>query len=303
MFSILGCGAIGSLVAWACDTNKLNYQLILRKTASKQIVRVQPFNLKNRPDSQELIEFSAPVRQKNSISHLILPVKAYQVESAIKALSGQIEANANIVLMHNGLGTAEIIRQYCPNATIIMASTTHGAFQNAPFSTVQTGLGETFFGYWDAKSGQVAPRGLIPLIQSFAPGYWDNNIKKRLWEKLAVNSVINPITGLDQIKNGELLKPGYEQKVIALVKEFCLVSRLCGLDFEVEAIKTLILTVAKNTAQNWSSMNRDIFYQRQTEIDFINGYLIKQAATHDLQLPHNQALFEQIKLVETSSHS
>lgn len=138
------------------------------------------------------------------------------------------------------------------------------------------------------------------LMSAFKPACWDDNIQVRLWEKLAINSVINPLTALANIKNGTLTQAEYLPKIKQLVDEFCEVSELEGFKFEPQKILNLILTVAKNTANNYSSMNQDIHHHRLTEIDYINGYLLKIAAKHQLVLPHHQVLFDQIKQVETN---
>ncbi|MCU4675318.1 2-dehydropantoate 2-reductase [Catenovulum sp. 2E275] len=298
MFSILGCGAIGSLIAFACNQNQLNYQLILRHAGQT----FQPVKLDTRLISNRstVIEFNAPVfnskshPQQQKIEHLILPIKAYQVKPALQNLKPYLAKNVNIILLHNGLGTAQIARQLIPTANIILASTTLGAYQTNSFETVQTALGETYFGGDD--NHKLMPQWLAPLINAVKPAFWDHNIQSRLWQKLAVNVVINPLTALNQVKNGALLKAEYQGVIRHLIDEFCLVSQAEGFNFTEQQISDLVYAVAENTAENYSSMNRDIYFNRQTEIDFINGFLIKKAAEHKIALPYHQNLFDQIRL-------
>lgn len=313
MFTILGCGSIGSLVAWACAKSNLNYQLILRHNPAKQLtqsIKIEPLNLaKNKQPifKQQVFkqqELKAPVYQFDKpLQTLIVPVKAYQVESSIKQLTPYLTDNCTIILLHNGLGTVQLVKQYCPSANIILATTTHAAFQPQQYSTIQTGLGESFFGpvQSNLKTPELLPTSAVKaLITAFKPACWDDNIQVRLWEKLAINSVINPLTALANVKNGALTQAEYQAKIKRLVNEFCEVSELEGFKFEPQKILSLILTVATNTANNYSSMNQDIYHNRLTEIDYINGYLLKVAAKHQLILPHHQVLFDQIKQVETN---
>lgn len=311
MFTILGCGSIGSLVAWACEKNKLDYQLILRPNPAKQLshtLHCKPLDLAQGNVANKALlaaktdQFKAQVYQyQTPIQTLIVPVKAYQVKNAIKQLAPYLAKNCTVILLHNGLGTVRWVKQYCPGAQIILATTTQAAFQPEPGLTIQTGIGETYFGPVQTSHQQAdlpADSAINKLINAFKPAHWDQNIQLRLWQKLAINAVINPLTALANIKNGDLTQVQYLPIIKQLVNEFCEVSQLEGFRFEPENILNLVLTVASNTADNYSSMQQDIYHARATEIDYINGYLLKVAAKHQLALPQHQNLFEQIKQAE-----
>ncbi|MEF1218253.1 ketopantoate reductase C-terminal domain-containing protein, partial [Photobacterium damselae] len=56
------------------------------------------------------------------------------------------------------------------------------------------------------------------------------------------------------------------------------------------------------TQANYSSMNRDVFHHRTTEIDYITGYLIETARRHHIVSPYNEELWQQIKQLEHHYH-
>ena len=76
-----------------------------------------------------------------------------------------------------------------------------------------------------------------------------------------------------------------------------------GVSFKKEEVFAIIEQVIILTAENFSSMNRDIFYQRHTENEFIAGYLLKSAAFKQIHTPTIMRLYQQIKALEQAPFS
>ena len=74
----------------------------------------------------------------------------------------------------------------------------------------------------------------------------------------------------------------------------------CSIPVEKSTLESTVYQVINATAENFSSMKQDIHYQRKSEIDFITGYLLKQAKIHNIKAPENQALYTQIHHIEQS---
>ena len=72
-----------------------------------------------------------------------------------------------------------------------------------------------------------------------------------------------------------------------------------GLTITANEWRELVLQVVDRTAQNYSSMQQDLANQRQTEIDYITGYLLQQAEQNGLELPRHRALYLKIKALES----
>ncbi len=118
------------------------------------------------------------------------------------------------------------------------------------------------------------------------------DILPALWQKLAVNAVINPLTALHQCKNGELSLPHYSAAIGLLLQEFVQVATASGQDFSLDAIQSRVIQVINQTAENYSSMQQDFAKGRRSELDYITGFLLRQAEQYQLQLPAHQALYQ-----------
>jgi 2-dehydropantoate 2-reductase len=127
-------------------------------------------------------------------------------------------------------------------------------------------------------------------------------ILQRLWQKLIINAGINPYTAILDCPNGEILSaPLYQSTIDELCQELSeLMSAAVQIRQTPGSLRQRIEQVAQNTAGNTSSMRADVLRKRQTEIDFINGYLAKLGKELGIETPVNQMLTEQVQ--QLSSH-
>ena len=149
-----------------------------------------------------------------------------------------------------------------------------------------------------------------------------DDFEKVLWEKLLINSAINPLTALYEVKNGvlresatmkelmvEVCISNYSQRQI--IREGVSVARMACPHFEmdVDEMVSKSLCVCEQTArtlynlcfivlENNSSMLSDILKNQHTEIDFINGFLVRAANKYNLSTPLNEHITKLIKAKE-----
>jgi len=119
-----------------------------------------------------------------------------------------------------------------------------------------------------------------------------------LWKKLAVNAVINPLTAIHNIKNGQLADAQFSDTIAMILKEWRLVAQSCGIQIKLEEMSKVVYDVIHKTANNYSSMNRDIAAGKITEIEFINGFIINQAEINGIAVPENKKLVKRINQLE-----
>ena len=90
----------------------------------------------------------------------------------------------------------------------------------------------------------------------------------------------------------------HEQSRISICNEFTQVADAYGLDFDALSVHENVLSVAKATGENYSSMHQDVAHGRQTEIDAINGYIVDMATKKGIPVPENTLLVERIKALK-----
>jgi len=116
--------------------------------------------------------------------------------------------------------------------------------------------------------------------------------------KLAVNLVINPLTAVLNRPNGVLLEPAAWELAVELVREMAPVLAARGLEDGWEDLLRLVERVARQTADNTSSMLADVRAGRKTEIEEITGVLLRWGEEMGLDLPRHRALYHLVRALE-----
>lgn len=222
------------------------------------------------------------------ITHLLLATKAQQTGAALAPWRERLAPEATLVCLQNGMGQLDGLGLPA-TVRMISAITTSGAWRDR--DKVQVVAENTT---WLGDGNATAPAWVAPLARVWPGLEWVADIRRRQWEKLAVNAVINPLTALHDCRNGELLAAGLQDEVRALAAEVDRVLMALDPDWPCH---TLARTeqVAALTAENVSSMRADVRAGRATEIDFINGWLVREAEKRHLSAPLNRRLWEQVR--------
>lgn len=292
-FAIVGKGAIGGLIGFKCHQLgydyqhlvKLKHQLLFKVTDIEGVLH-------------SFVPNSTVITLPSQFDILILPVKAYQVMSVLEQLKPFIQPRHIIVLLHNGMGTIEKVKKRLPNNPLIAATTSYGALKLDADTLTETGLGQTHLG-WLSNVDVELKQLIEPILSALLPpSNWHQNIALALWNKLAINAVINPLTAIHNLKNGELAKSKYNTIISNICYEIAIVMQALGYPADNLELFKNVQRVIIATANNYSSMHQDLKFKRQTEIEFINGYVTSQATKLNIKVPFNQRLLKQIRQLE-----
>ncbi|GAA0366141.1 2-dehydropantoate 2-reductase [Bowmanella denitrificans] len=284
---ILGQGAIGSLLAARCQWSGVDYAVIGRDT-KLQAIHFQ--SIDGRLDT-----FTPPSisqEQLRGSELLILPLKAYQILPALKSLKPSLSSQP-LILLHNGLGTEHECRALLPAHPVALAITRLAALKQG-IRVQETGRGQTDLS-WVQKPDSDTMMQVQQLITNLLPpSEWHRDLRPLQWAKLAINAVINPLTALHNIRNGELASAEFQVQIQALNQETAKLMQNLGIPGS-DDLNNKVAEVINATAANFSSMHQDFTHGRQTEVDYINGFLVRSAAQRGMSLPQHQALWQAIK--------
>jgi 2-dehydropantoate 2-reductase len=233
----------------------------------------------------------------------IVTVKSYDTETAARELAtGDVGA---VVSLQNGLGNEATLAATL-NAPVVAGTTSHGAVRDAPGSVTWNGAGGMAVGPWDPrdadgaarKVGEAMREATVPVEVIDADG-----IRRRLWRKLAVNAAINPVTALADVDNGALGHAPGAALVAPIAREVAATARAAGVDLDDETAVGAVEDVVAATAENESSMRQDVRDGARTEIDAINGHVVRRAAELGVAVPTNRALAALVRAWEAEHGS
>ncbi len=289
---ILGAGAIGCL--WAACLRRAGFTvtLITRRAASRKTVTLKTATHVI-TQGIEVLSVEELLTHDIQPERLLVTTKAQQTSPALNALRKQLTRNTVLLVIQNGLAAKEVYAQF-PNNRVIAGVTTDGAYLESEQIVVQAGTGKTLIGEY---AGGDCSDLFTELPTAFLNIECCTDIEIKQWQKLAVNCAANALTAIYHCRNGDLLNNtaalntmrGICDEVIAVTKALGFPQEHFAQCFE------LTQNTLQITANNYSSMYKDIERGSTTEIDYINGYLCKEAQRLNIPCPENQGIIQAIK--------
>lgn len=268
---------------------------------------------------------------------LIVLVKAYDTENAVRQHRALIGKDTLVLTLQNGLGNVDAIRQgigyrvqgigekkaqrhkgasacACPHADrkahssfpmVYAGITAHGVTAHEPGVVSHAGRGETVIGYRVQGIGyrKKEKEKLLEIVNAFEEcgivTKLTNDIEGALWGKLVLNCAINPVAALLQIKNGVIPQNPHSFFLAksALLEAVEIAERKKIKLPYVDPVKKLA-DVCEATRGNVNSMLQDVMNKKRTEIDTINGAVVREAKKLRMDAPVNRALTLLVKAVE-----
>lgn len=292
MIGILGAGSLGRL--WGAMLPAGGIAFIARPgepTGASVDYRFRPFK---GPESQVRIPFLQPGDEPELI---LVTTKAGDTLDAVAGVINQFAIDTPILLFQNGLGSQQAVAKRWPERPILAASTTEGANRPESGLLVHAGTGDTWVGPMTSPAKATVRKAVTMLATSGLNIHPETDIVQRLWQKLIINAGINPYTAILDCPNGKILDaPLYQNTIDQLCLELSqLMDAAVRIRQTPDALRERIEQVARNTAGNTSSMRADVQRGRQTEIDFINGYVAKLGKELGIETPVNQMLTERVQ--------
>ncbi|WP_422465507.1 ketopantoate reductase family protein [Endozoicomonas sp. ALC013] len=294
---ILGAGSIGCLWAASLFHKGESPRLILRESSYQQFNKKRISLKLSTPDqtSRFAVDIVSPETIDSTINRLIVCTKAQDSLSALNSVKPHLADNCQILLLQNGMGSQQTIRDALPTQSIWAGSSTDGAYLSAPFEVHHAGQGQTWIGL--LRNQQRSEQGFHELCDNFRlkVNHCDF-IEQKLWEKLAINSCINGLTALFDCRNGELLDNGEKQVWLnQLIIETSEVLEALGIP--ATALKDSVYGVCQITASNLSSTCQDARKGRATELAYINDFLIQQANSLGVTVNGHHQLMDRLSAV------
>jgi len=226
----------------------------------------------------------------------IIFVKSTQTGDAARVASELVSDTGFVLTLQNGMGNADIIAEVIDPGMIIAGTTSHGATMLGPGLIRHAGTGPTVIGMWSGNEKAGIQKIADVFNKAGIITETADDIRSVVWKKLIINVGINAITALTGIKNGMILDLSATKALVrTAVEEAMEVARTRGVKMPDDMVEH-VFQVAEATRANRSSMGQDVDNKRQTEINAINGAVVREARKLGINVPVNQTL---TTLIET----
>lgn len=308
---IYGAGAIGSFMGYllsdALDLDGRKIENVALLGRNRHINRIKDLGLRiDLPEGREIVQFKHYFTGLEDLKAsdfcpeiVIVCVKTYSLPAVCDELrkSGLLQGrmkNALFILLMNGMGNREVFDELdLPDSQVLEGITSLGVKLSEDDLAQLKGKGKTIL---EDKIGVDKKKFMRDRFfekgfeMEFAPDF-----REHQYNKLFVNSVINPITALTRRENGIVLSSVLKNTVEGAIRETVNVAAKEGIIRDEKEVIEVVYSVAEKTFSNTSSMLQDVSKGRMTEIDSINGHIIRLAKKHNIEVPVNEALYGLVK--------
>ena len=298
--AILGAGAIGSTIGGHLAEAGFDVTLIDIWKEHVDAINKRGLHLFG-VSGDRYIEVKATTspRELEKMDIVILSVKAYDTKKAIQSSSNIFSGDTLLISIQNGLIPIDEFKAISSLKYVFRGVTNHGATIIGPGEVYHAGSGPTYIGDPTRMFKEKALEAVNIFNSAGLETYFEADIDSLVWSKLLVNVGINAITAVTRKKNGAIAELPELYKVMELaVSEAIMIANKLGIRLMYDNPYIHIKNVALKTAENRSSMLQDIERGRRTEIDYINGAIVKLGEELGVPTPVNMVLTLLVKSLE-----
>jgi 2-dehydropantoate 2-reductase len=298
---VIGAGAIGSL--FAAHLSKVADVLVLtRRQEHARALNEHGVRVTGRHDFTARVTAAADPRELPEFDVGIVATKANGVEEAAARLDGRFAA-ATIMTVQNGLGAEETVRRHGEwpliSAVTFMSGTKHSDTHVEYILDTPTWLGP----YGATPYERVEELARL-LVDSGLEAEALPDLRPAQWSKLIFNATVNGVAALTGLPHdahfaAENAESDLGHLVHALVDEGNRIAAAANVELHDDPWEMNVLATKRGSA-HYPSMLEDVEARRATEVELINGALVREAERHAVDSPLQTAVYRLVAAREAS---
>lgn len=302
--AIIGAGAMGC--RFGAMFHATGHEVILVDRWKEHVESIQNNGLRVISEKGEtILPIAATVNPEDAgrADVVLIFTKASHTEAAVEGALPIIDERTLVMTLQNGLGNVEAMLKWVNKDQVIAGTTNFATELMGPGTIRALGSGQTHI---MSVSGVVTP-GLEQLEAAMNEAGMNVDISENayniIWNKVAFNAVMNPLTALTRLKVADLGTYGPREPFMReILKEIAQVANTQGVELDIEEILGTIRYVLDPEAsgEHLSSMLQDILAKRPTEIEYMNGAIVRLAQEAGIPVPNNAMFYHLIRMLETT---
>jgi 2-dehydropantoate 2-reductase len=221
-------------------------------------------------------------------------VKSTDTESGAAAIRPYLAPDALVLSLQNGVENAEQLRTLPQE--VIAAAVYVGTEMAGPGHVRHHGRGELVI-----ERSKASDDVARTLIAAGVPTDISDNVRGALWAKLITNCAYNALSAITQLPYGRLVKgEGVTVVLRDLVDECVAVAKADGVTLPGD-VDAAVRKIAETAAGQYSSTAQDLARGKRSEIDHLNGFIVRRGEALGVATPANRLLHAIVRLIEASS--
>jgi 2-dehydropantoate 2-reductase len=224
---------------------------------------------------------------------VLFSVKSTDTEAAGQAMAAHIRPEAIVLSFQNGVDNAERLARIT-SRTVVPVVVYVAAEMAGPSRVKHNGRGEIVIGA-TARSEAIAAMFMAAGVTATV----SDRVTEALWQKLIINCAYNALSAASQLPYGRMMQVnGVADTMADAVSECVAVARAHGVNLPEPDMRD-VYALSRTMPDQLSSTAQDLARNRPTEIDHLNGYIVRRGRELGIATPANQALYAIVKLIES----
>lgn len=291
--AVMGAGAVGCY--YGAMLARAGHQVVLiGRPAHVRAVRANGLRLETKAfDEPVRLEASTEASAVQGAELVLFCVKSTDTEAAAAQIGPHLASGALVLTLQNGVDNDERVRAVLPSAEVA-AAVVYVATEMAGAGHVKHhGRGELVI-----APSRGSERVAQQLIAAGVPTQIFDNVRGALWAKLVLNCAYNALSAVSQLPYGELVRGTGVAGVIRDVVAECLaVAQAEGIVVPGDT-DAAVRGIAQSMPSQFSSTAQDLARGKRSEIDHLNGLVVRRGEALGVPTPANRVLFAMVKLLE-----
>ena len=296
--AVMGAGAVGCYYGGMLARAGHDVVLIARSPHVEAVTR-QGLRLQTaRFDEQVRLAASTQASAVQGADIVLFCVKSTDTESAGALIRPFLKAGALVLCLQNGVDNADRLRLELPMHDVAAAVVYVATEMVGPGHVKHNGRGElvlapsTFASVSSEKLAEALTAAGIPAEISA-------NVRGALWAKLTLNCAYNAVSAITQLPYGKTVPGvGIHEVTRDLVAECLAVAAAESVDIPGD-MDAAVRKIAETMQGQYSSTAQDLARGKHTEIDYLNGFIVRRGQALGIATPANRVMWALVKLLES----
>ena len=292
--AVMGAGAVGCYFGGMLARAGHRVTLIARPQHAEAISR-DGLRMQTRTfDEHVRLQASTDVSAVQGAQLVLFCVKSTDTESAAEAMRPHLSPGALVLTLQNGVDNDERVRSVLPHE--VAASVVYVATEMAgPGHLLHHGRGDLVI-----APNSVSAELVEVLAGAGVPATISGNVRGALWAKLILNCAYNAISAIGRVPYGRFVDhPGVPQVMQDVVAECLAVAQAEGVQVPGDAW-AMVRGLAATMPGQFSSTAQDVMRGKRSEIDHLNGLVVRRGERHGVPTPVNRVLHTLVTLIEAN---
>jgi 2-dehydropantoate 2-reductase len=292
--AVMGAGAVGCYFGGMLARAGHGVTMIARPQHAEAIARDGLRMQTKTFDERVRVQAVTEPRGAADADLVLFCVKSMDTESAGRELKPFLRPDTLVLCLQNGVDNADRLRSVLPEHEVAAAVVYVATEMAGPGHLKHHGRGELVI-----EPARASERVAQALAAAGVPTEISANVRGALWLKLILNCAYNAVSAIAQRPYGENVKAEGIWDVMRDVVDECLaVANADGVQVPGDAHAATRKLVESMPSQ-YSSTAQDLARGKPTEIDFLNGYMVRRGQALGIPTPANRVLWALVKLLET----